>query len=497
MQAGSSKTSPLTRRSALRSGILTGTSTLVLSGSAAVAAAILAQKFGRDAETDGLLAAYGVYVMLTLAAQALRLTAVPELTRTGGAAAGSYAAAIVAVGVPAVVVAWALSGPIGDALTGGLPEEAAELAASALPWFVAAAFAQLLAALAAATLAVHDRFGAAALGFSLGGLAGLLLFVLLADEHGVVALAWGVALNGAISVVVPLGALLAAGELRGQRVSGVVRALGRIGEAAAVPVALQALYLVCLRLATELGVGAVTSLSYAYFFAAVLVAATATSLAAISAAPLTRRGMEADDAVAHIVHGSWLSLPAIAAAAGVFALAGDQIAGWVLGDEFSGDVGQELSRLVVVLAPWMVAAVGFSLSFPLLYVAERSRVLVPVAVGALFVHVPLALALREVWGLEGPALALGLSTLGVLAVLLLALSARALARAAAGLARVALTVGLLVAASFGVAAFVLSDAAAAVVGLGVYAALLGLIRPRGLRDAWAYLHRLHDRGQAS
>ena len=62
------------RRGALASGILTGVSSLVLSGSGAVAAAILAQKFGRDAATDGLLAAYGVYVtvvgatMLTLSA---------------------------------------------------------------------------------------------------------------------------------------------------------------------------------------------------------------------------------------------------------------------------------------------------------------------------------------------------------------------------------------------------------------------------------------------
>jgi peptidoglycan biosynthesis protein MviN/MurJ (putative lipid II flippase) len=503
MPEGSRKPSPLTRRSALRSGILTGVSTLVLSASGALAAAILAQKFGRDAETDGLLAAYGVYVVLTLAAQALRLTAVPELTRTGGAAAGAYAGAILAVGVPATVAAWALAAPIGDALTGSLPESSADLAASALPWFVAAAFGQLLAALAAAVLAVHDRFGAAALGFAAGGIAGLLLFVVLADEHGVVALAWGVALSAAVAVGVPLTALAAGGlrgseprspggELRGLRPRGVAGALGRMAEAAAVPVALQGLYLIALRLAAELGVGSVTSLSYAYFFAAVMVAATATSIAAISAAPLTRRGLESDEAVAHVVHGAWLSLPVVAAAAGVFALAGDQIAGSVLGDEFSGEVGVELSRLVVVLAPWMVAAVGFSLSFPLLYVVERSRVLVPVAIGAVAVHIPLALALRRLWGLEGLALALGLSTLGVLAVLLLALSPQALERASAALARIALAVAALVAASFGVAALVLSDAAAAAAGLGGYALLLAVVRPRGLREAWAYVHGLHD-----
>ena len=57
------------------------------------------------------------------------------------------------------------------------------------------------------------------------------------------------------------------------------------------PLALQVLFLIALRGASALGVGSVTSLSYAYFFAAVLVAATATSLAIISTAELTRRGV--------------------------------------------------------------------------------------------------------------------------------------------------------------------------------------------------------------
>jgi hypothetical protein len=477
------------RRSALASGILTGLSTLVLSGSAAVAAAILAQKFGRDAATDGLLAAYGVYVTLTLAAQALRLTAVPELTRTDGAVAGSYAAAILVFGAPATAVAWVLADPLAELLTGRLPQEAADLAASALPWLVAAAFVQVLAALAAATLAARSRFGAAALGFSAGGIVGLVVFVALADEHGLVALAWGLAANAAISLAVPLAAL--GGTLGRLRFGGVVRRLVLLAEAAAVPLALQGLYLIALRGASGLGVGSVTSFSYAYFFAAVLVAATATSLSIISTAELTRRDVEAEAAVEHVVHGSWLCLPPIAAAAGVFALSGDRIAAAVLGDAFSGEVGAELSRLVVVLAPWTVGAVGFSLAFPLLYVLERSRVLVPVAIVALVVDVPVSLGLRELWGLEGLALALGLTTLGVLAALLLALSRHALLSAVASLFRVAVSVGGLAVLSFGAFALVTSDALAAAGGLALYIVLLALVRPRGLREAWGYMRELH------
>ena len=477
------------RRSALRSGILTGISSLVLSGSAAIAAALVAQKFGRDAETDGFFAAYGVYVTLTLAAQALRLTAVPELTRTGGEAAGSYAVAVLVVGLPAVLGAAVLAEPIGHAITGDLPDRAADVAADALPWLVAGAVGQVLAAVAAAALAAQDRFVAAAVGFSAGGVAGLLTFVLLADEHGVVALAWGLALNALIALGVPLLAL--GSELRGWRATAVGHRLLVLVEAAAVPVALQALYLLALRFAAELGVGAVTSLSYAYFFAAVLVAATATSLSVISTAELTRRGVVAEEAVEHVVHGAWLSLPLIAAAAGVFALAGDQIAEAVLGDAYSGDVATELARLVVVLAPWSLAAVGFSLAFPLLYVLERSRVLVPTAIGAVLLHIPLSLVLRGVWGLEGLAAALGMSTLGVLAALLLALSRHALVSAATSLARVGFVVGGIAAISFGGLALVADDALAAAAGLAVYTAALVAVRPRGLREAWGYVRELH------
>jgi putative peptidoglycan lipid II flippase len=485
----SQETSASARRSALASGILTGLSTLVLSTSAAVAAAILAQKFGRDAATDGLLAAYGVYVTITLAAQALRLTAVPELTRTEGAEAGSYAAAVLVVGVPAAVLAWLFADPLGELLTGTLPDEADALAGQALPWLVPAAVAQVLAALAAATLAARNRFGAAALGFSAGGVVGLVVFVLLADEHGVIALAWGLAANAAVSLGVPL--LVLGGGAGGLRVHGVGRRLALLAEAAAVPVTLQLLYLVALRAASGLGVGSVTSLSYAYFFAAVLVAATATSLSIIATAELTRRAVEGDEAVAHVVHGAWLCLPPIAAAAGVFALAGDRIAGGVLGDAFTGEVAAELARLVVLMAPWTVGAVGFSLAFPLLYVLERSRVLMPVAVGSVVVHVPLTLALRELWGLEGVVLALGVSTLGVLAALLLALSRRALLDAAGSLGRIAGVVGALGVVAFGSFGLLTSDVPAAVGGLAVYAVLLALLRPSGLRDAWGYLRELH------
>src|SRR5213595_3216609 len=91
--------------SALRSGALTGLAQIVLALAAAGAGALLAQKFGRNDETDGFLGAYGVYLVLVLAAQAFRMVVVPDLTVAAaeGTLAGesrAYAVAFLTLAVP-------------------------------------------------------------------------------------------------------------------------------------------------------------------------------------------------------------------------------------------------------------------------------------------------------------------------------------------------------------------------------------------------------------
>lgn len=468
-----------------------------MSGTAAAVGAILAQKFGRNAETDGFLAAYGAYLVLVLAAQSFRLVVLPELTRAAGAGrlaaeTRAYLLSFVAVAVAASVAAGVFAHAIGEAITGSLPERSAEVAAEALVWLVPAAFGQLLAALAASALAARDDYAVAAVSYAGGGVAGLVLFVVLADEHGVVALAWAAGVNAAITAGLPLLALLVRGDLLGGDWEARVGArLRRLVEGAAVPIAIQGLYLVCLRLAADLGVGRVTSFSYAYLIAAVFVAVTAASVALVSSAPLTRRGLAGDAAAEHVVHSSWISLALIAAAAGVFFFVGGRFVGFVLGDAFGGDVGHELGRLVVYLAPWMFASVAFTVAFPLVFVVGRHGALVPLALGALLVHVPIAWGLREAFGLRGIAISLAVSTLLVLAVLLLTLSPRVLELAAVGLGRLAVVEAALAAASFGLLSLVLGGIPAAVLGLFAYGALLAALRPRGLREAWAYVRALN------
>src|SRR3990170_4311000 len=143
----STKRSP----SASRSALVTGLSTVVVTLAAALAGALLAQKFGRDAETDGFLAAYGVYLALVIGAQAFRMVVVPDLTRAAAAGrlaeeAGGYVTALLLVGLPVSVLAVVAQEPLGDALTGSLPGVASAVAGDALAWLVPAAFAQLVAA---------------------------------------------------------------------------------------------------------------------------------------------------------------------------------------------------------------------------------------------------------------------------------------------------------------------------------------------------------------
>jgi len=487
------------RRSALRSGALTGLAQVVIALAAAGAGALLAHKFGRNAETDGFLSAYAVYLVLVFAAQAFRMVVVPDLTRAAalgrlGGECRAYALAYLTLAVPVSVLVAVFSSQIGDVLTGSLPAPAPHVAARALVVLVPAAFVQLLAALAASALAALDSYGTAAAGFALGGLAGLAVFGALAGSHGIVALAWGLAVNSAVAVGVPTVALLRRHALGGalpDRIEIGAR-LWHLLEGASVPVALQGCYLLALRFSAHLGVGSVSSFSYAYLAASTLVGSTAFSVGLISSAPLTRRGIDHVAAGRHVVHAAWVSLSIVGAAAGVFALVGGRIVGVVLGSAYSGGVGRALGHLVAYLALWMLAWVTFAVTFPLVFVAEKRWTLVPLAVVGFGVCIPLGLGLRALWGLPGVAVAIGLATLVIAAGLLWTVSPQTLAIAGLGLARLALAVGSAAALAFGTLGVALSPIMAAVLGVLVYALVIAALRSLGLSEAWTYVRGLHQ-----
>jgi hypothetical protein len=485
----------VTASSAARSGLLTGISTAVVTGLAAVVGIVIAREFGRSAETDGFFAAYGIFIVIVLVATALRAVVMPRLAlaRQEGrlaAEASADALALSVLAVPALLLSTFAADRLADLLTAS--PEAQHVAADALVWIVPAAVAQLYAALAASTLAAFDDYGSAALGYALGSVSGLALILLRVDADGIVALAWGMALNGAVALAVPAVALVMharPGRSRAGRIDLGLR-LWEFARGAALPFALQGLYVICLRFAAELGEGDATSFSYAYLAAAAFVAVTASSLALGSTVPLTRAGLDAERTARHVVSASWLALVVVAGAAGVFAVAGRPLVEAALGDTYGGDVGAEVGHLVVYLSPFMAASIGISVAFPLLFVARRTRGLVPLAVAALAVHVPIAWAGKELLGLAGVAAALGATSLLVLAALLALLSPAAFGRVATGLAAASGVAGGLALVAFGPLAPLLDPLLAGAVGLALYGGALAALRPRGLREAWSYVHAL-------
>src|SRR5215208_6436592 len=143
---------PTNVRSAVRSGLVTGLSTAAVSGSAAVAGAILSRKFGHGVKTDGFFAAYAVYLALVLVANALRVVVLPRFAVARadgrlGREVGSWALALAVPLVPAVVVSIVAADTVASARTGR--PAAQDAAAQLLPWLVPAAAAQIYAGVVA------------------------------------------------------------------------------------------------------------------------------------------------------------------------------------------------------------------------------------------------------------------------------------------------------------------------------------------------------------
>jgi hypothetical protein len=450
---------------------------------------ILSRKFGHGVKTDGFFAAYGPYLALVLVAGSLRVIVLPRFVAAQSAGrlpneVGAWAAGL---GAPlAVVVALALAWPHGIASLLTSNPEARDYAAELLPWIVPSAVAQIYGGLVASALAAVDDYEWAAFGFASGSVAGVVVTLALLG-HGVVALGWGLALNGALSLAIPLVPVITRGGV-GSPDGRVFGRLLELGEGVMLPVALQGLFLVGLRFASGLGTGRSTTFSYAYLIAAFLVAVTAASVALVATVPFAREGSSPERVAHHVVSISWLSLVPIAAAAGVFALAGERIVHGVLGAGYGGGTGAELGRLVGYLAPWMVASVALTVTYPLVFVRGRARWLPLLAVAALGLQVLVEWGARAAFGLGGIAGGLGVTTAAILVVLLLALGA--VAPVVRGLAVAAVVCGGLAALAFVLPRLVVGPIAAAAVGLVVYSAVLALWRPAGLRHAWAYVHTL-------
>lgn len=483
------------RRSALASGLLTALSIAVVTGLSAAVGVVIARKVGRGVETDGFFAAYSIFVVLVLAASAVRAAVLPRLARARDSGAFgtlflSYVLAIWLVATPALILALFASSWSARQLAAGLPPDAQRVAADALVFLVPGAVAHLFAALAASALAAHDSYATAAAGYAAGSVLGLALILWRIDEDGIVACAWGTLLNGTVTLLIPLTALLFRADWGVRSAIRVLPRLGELARAASLAIALQAFFVICLRFASGLGTGAVTSFTYAYFVAAALVSVTASSLGMVSSVPLSRAALSPTRTSRHVVSMSLVSFAAVAAAAGVFSLVGDDIVHAALGQAYEGSAGSEIGRLIVLLGPWMATSVGVTITFPIIFVAGRGRRLPLLAAVSIALHIAVTSVAVRSFELAGAALALTISTATVLACLLALLSIEVLSQGARGLCLGAAMIGGLALLAFGVAAAALPAEPAAVVGALLFCSMLVAVRGLGLRQAWVYLRTL-------
>lgn len=469
-------------------------------GLAAVVGVIIARELGRTGETDGFFAAYGVFLVLAIAATAARIVLLPPLARARderrlvGETVG-FAVALACVSLPLFVIAVVGADAIASVLTGFDEGAARATAAASLPWLVAAALAQLFAGLAASALAALDDYRTAALGYAAGSILGLVYILGRIDADGIDAVVRGVALNGFVAMGVPSLALVyrargrSAGRLLQRADLGRARArLGIVLAGVAFPLALQGAYLICLPFAADEGIGAVTSLGYAYIAGSAVITITSSALALVTSVPLTRAGLDPGRVARHVESSAWIGFIAVALTTGVFALVGPQLAEAVLGGTYGDAVGRELGRLVVTLAPWMLVTVGIVAAFPLAFVVGRGRELPLTAVAVVALQLPLAWVGDAIAGVYGLAVALAISTgLGLVLVLRILGAARL---ALVGLAATAAVVSVLAIVSFVPPGLLLAPGIAAVCGTALFVTALAVTRPAGLRAGWSYLRAL-------
>ena len=482
------------------SGAVTAAGLAVQQGLAAVVGVIIARELGRSGETDGFFAAYGVFLVLAIAATAARVVFLPPLARARdegrllGETAG-FGLALAIVALPVMLVAVVGAHGLASVLTGFDEGLARETAAASLPWLVAAALAQLYAGLAASALAALDDYRTAAFGYAAGSVLGLAFILSRVGEDGIDAVVRGVAINGFVAFAVPAAALAyraRGGSVRPRVTPGALpRSAARLGAVAAgvaFPLAQQGAYLICLPFAADEGVGTVTSLGYAYIAGSAVIVITSSALALVTSVPLTRSGLDPVRVARHVESSSWIGFIAVAATTGVVALVGSTLAEAILGGAYGDSVGRELGRLVVALAPWMLVTVGVVASFPLAFVVHRGRSLPLLALIVIAVQLPLAWLGDALAGVYGLAAALAIST-GVGLVLLLRILGAARV-ALIGLAAAAAVVSALAVVSFVPPGLVLDPGLAALCGVALFGIALAVARPPGLRSGWSYLRAL-------
>jgi putative peptidoglycan lipid II flippase len=406
---------------AARAGVLMAVATAAMAVASAAQAVLYLSEFGVTARTDAFFAAFALYTVSGIFAQAIRVTSVPLLVAAGGLDSRTFGAALAVIGLPVLVVTLPLAGALAAVLAPGAEAGARGLTEEALRILGPAIVLQIGAAGGATVLGMRGRWSAIASAYVAGAVAGLATFLAARSAAGELTLGWSML---AMAVVTAGWMAAAAAGSRTSRPGAlrpgpaVVAALVILGRTL-VYFVINGLVMVTLAVVSHDAAGDVTVLSYAYLFASYLVAGTSVAIG-ISRAPDMARGASADwhDVVADTVpHGYRYAAMVVAPALAALVVAGAAVVGELLPGSFGpGDV-DALQRFALALAPWTLAALLVNFALPALFALGRARLLNLLAVPVIAVHVAATLAAERLGGSTAAAAALAVAPLAFAAVL--------------------------------------------------------------------------------
>jgi hypothetical protein len=494
---------------AARAGALMALSTLAMAGASAIQAVLYLGEYGATARTDAFFAAFAVYQVVGVFTQATRVSSVPLLVGDRAIGMLRFFGAMAVIALPIILACGPLAGPVARLLAPSAVGDAHDLATGALRILGVAMVLQLGAAGGATLLGMRDRFEPVAGAYAGGAFAGLATFIAVRTE-GELALAWSML---AMAIVTAVWITVALWRVRREEVAAgvgggglgaiarkdrfVAECVGTAGDLlgrSVVYFVINAFFLVTLAVVgREGGAGATTVLSYAYLLASYLVAGTSTAVG-ISRAPDMVRGAQEDEwstVVADTVpHGyryaALVSFPVLAA--GV--VAATPVVEALLPDALGDAQTASLARAILLLGPWLAAALLLNFAIPGLFALGRSRAVNLLAPLALLLHLAATFVAAAVAGVDAVIAAMVVAPLSLFAMLLVLGTGSQLGGVAreivldtlraGGLAAVAFGAGLAVASGAGLEGLVQAAATLAIGGV-LYAAGMLVIAPRVVR----------------
>jgi O-antigen/teichoic acid export membrane protein len=487
-------------RTVASSAVVTAVSQLTVMAFSALLGFLILLKFGKNARTDGLFAAYSVYGFLTLLAQSLRTTVVPRLVegRSLSANFDRFLGAVLLIFALSAVPLVALGKPVAAVLTGDLGDDARDTAQTALAILWLSAGAQFVAALSAAALAVQDEFAYPALAYMLGGAASVLGLLTLAGPLGIDAVATAACAGSMLTAALLLGRLALKGyrpQLAGMVEGARARATHEpiFGGSAGYMIFYFTL-VISLAFAARIGEGDVTLYSYAFFSALVVMSASSGPAGLVLAAPISQTwNRRVDSLEPHMLAvfrtGVVLILPVIAIAV----LIGDELVDALLGQKLSAADADTIVGVFAALSGMMLTSVATTVPLIAAFTLSKYLQIGLIAAVGIGLHTGLSALAFQIGTLQALGAATSLSVVTWLCLLLALVYGSRMPHTLALLGSELIRVALRAAIAFGpvgTLAVALGGApwevAAAVAGLALFAVLIRKTLP----EHWELLTRL-------